>query len=75
MKTVAFMLYISTLCLIWLITNVFIAIIGDMSYIEAIRNEANIGFLLLFYWWPPLFVLYDYDRWLMSKGKEPATMI
>lgn len=75
MKTVAFILYISTLCLIWLITNVFIAIIGDMSYIEAIRNEANIGFLLLLYWWPPLFVLYDYDRWLMSKGKEPATMI
>lgn len=46
-----------------------------MSYIEAIRNPANVGFLLLFYWWPPLFVLYDYDRWLMSKGKEPASMI
>jgi hypothetical protein len=75
MKTIAFILYISTMCLIWLITNIFIAIIGDMSYIEAIRNEANIGFLLLLYWWPPLFVLYDYDRWLMSKGKEPATMI
>ena len=75
MKTIAFILYISTMCLIWLVTNIFIAIIGDMSYIEAIRNEANIGFLLLLYWWPPLFVLYDYDRWLMSKGKEPATMI
>lgn len=75
MKTIAFILYISTMCLIWLITNVFIAIIGDMSYIEAIRNPANVGFLLLFYWWPPLFVLYDYDRWLMSKGKEPASMI
>lgn len=75
MKTVAFILYISTMCLIWLITNIFIAIIGDMSYIEAIRNPANVGFLLLFYWWPPLFVLYDYDRWLMSKGKEPASMI
>lgn len=75
MKTIAFILYISTMCLIWLVTNIFIAIIGDMSYIEAIRNEANIGFLLLLYWWPPLFVLHDYDRWLMSKGKEPATMI
>lgn len=75
MKTIAFILYISTLCLIWLITNVFIAIIGDMSYIEAIRHPANMGLLLLLYWWPPLFVLYDYDKWLMSKGKEPATMI
>jgi hypothetical protein len=70
MKTIAFILYISTMLIIWLITNVFIAILGDMSYIEAIRNPANIGLLLLFYWWPPLFVLYDYDQWLLKKGRQ-----
>lgn len=75
MKSVAFIIYISTMCLIWLITNVFIAIIGDMSYIEAIRSEVNVPFLLLFYWWPPLFALIDYDNWLLKRGKHPVSNV
>jgi len=75
MRTIAFFLYILTMCVIWLITNVFIAVIGDMSYIEAIRNPANVGLLLLLYWWPPLFVLIDYDRWLMKNGKDPISNV
>jgi positive regulator of sigma E activity len=69
MKTIAFILYMSTLCLMWLITNIFVAVIGDMSYAEAIRNDINVLFLLILYWWPGLFVLQDYDKWLATKGK------
>lgn len=75
MKTVAFLLYVLTMCLMWLVTNVFVSIIGDMSYVEAIRHPANMGLLLLLYWWPPLFVLIDYDEWLMKKGKQPVSNV
>ena len=75
MRTVAFLLYMLAMCLMWLITNVFVAIIGDMSYIEALRHPANMGLLLLLYWWPPLFVLCDYDRWLIKQGEKPISGI
>lgn len=69
MKTVAFTLYMTTLCVMWLVTNIFVALIGDMSYVEAIRNDINVLFLLILYWWPGLFVLEDYNKWLLSRGK------
>jgi len=75
MKTVAFLLYVLTMCLMWLVTNVFVSIIGDMSYVQAIRHPANMGLLLLLYWWPPLIVLADYDEWLMKQGKKPVSNI
>lgn len=75
MKTVAFLLYVLTMCLMWLVTNVFVSIIGDMSYVQAIRHPANVGLLLLLYWWPPLIVLADYDEWLMKQGKKPVSNI
>lgn len=75
MKTVAFLLYMLTMCLMWLVTNVFVSIIGDMSYLEALRHGANVGLLLLLYWWPPLFVLADYDNWLMKQGERPVSNI
>ncbi len=53
----------------WLITNIFIAVIGDMTYIEAIRNDINMLFMLILYWWPGLFVLDDYNKWLSARGK------
>lgn len=75
MKTVAFLLYVLTMCLMWLVTNVFVSIIGDMSYVQAIRHPANMGLLLLLYWWPPLIVLADYDEWLVKQGKKPVSNI
>jgi hypothetical protein len=75
MKTVAFLLYLLTMCLMWLITNVFVSIIGDMSYLQALRHPANMGLLLLLYWWPPLIVLADYDEWLMKQNKKPVSNI
>ncbi len=75
MKTVAFLLYMLSMCIMWLVTNIFVAVIGDMSYVEALRHPANMGLLLLLYWWPPLFVLIDYDKWLIQKGEQPVSNV
>jgi hypothetical protein len=54
--------YVCILLSSYFITSLLVALIMDINYRISLQGEYHIAFLLLLYWWLPIFRLADMEK-------------